>query len=122
MENSTAVPLNATTNTDTSMNGLVILEYTLFAIIFIVGVVGNILVCLVILKTPSMRSTRNYLIINLAVADITVALVCIPFDVIIRIYGDTWILGAALCKIIWPSMTLVTTCSAATLAAISYDR
>lgn len=121
MENSTE-PLNATTSTDTSVNGLVILEYTLFTIIFIVGVVGNILVCLVILKTPSMRSTRNYLIINLAIADITVALVCIPFDVVIKIYGDTWILGAVLCKIIWPSMTLVTTCSAATLAAISYDR
>lgn len=118
MENGT---LNVT-STDESVSPLMIVEYVLFTIIFIVGVVGNILVCLVILKTPSMRSTRNYLIVNLAIADITVALVCIPFDVIIRVYGEHWVLGAGLCKIIWPSMTLVTTCSAATLAAISYDR
>ncbi|EDO49619.1 predicted protein, partial [Nematostella vectensis] len=94
----------------------------LFAIIFIVGVVGNSLVCLVIFKTPNMRNTRNYLIVNLAIADITVALVCIPFDVVIRVYGDTWVLGAAMCKMVWPSMTFVATCSAATLAAISFDR
>lgn len=115
---------NATSNTTTneSVNALMVVEYVLFTVIFIVGVVGNSLVCLVILKTPSMRSTRNYLIVNLAIADITVALVCIPFDVIIRVHGDHWVLGGALCKVIWPSMTLVTTCSAATLAAISYDR
>jgi hypothetical protein len=125
MENATVVTgfsSNTTTSAETTISALMILEYILFSIIFIVGVVGNMLVCLVILKTPNMRSTRNYLIVNLAVADITVALVCIPFDVVIKVYGNSWVLGAALCKIIWPSMTLVTTCSAATLAAISFDR
>ncbi|XP_032223044.2 orexin receptor type 2 [Nematostella vectensis] len=123
MENSTDfIRTTNTTPTAGDLTALRVAEYSLFAIIFIVGVVGNSLVCLVIFKTPNMRNTRNYLIVNLAIADITVALVCIPFDVVIRVYGDTWVLGAAMCKMVWPSMTFVATCSAATLAAISFDR
>lgn len=87
-----------------------------------VSVLGNILVCLVIHNTASMRNTRNYLIVNLAVADLTVALVCIPFDVALKAQNDPWPFGAFLCRVIWPAMTLVTQCSAATLAAISLDR
>ena len=99
-----------------------IAQYILFAVIFVVSVLGNILVCLVIHNTRSMRNTRNYLIMNLAVADLTVALVCIPFDVAVQIHGGPWPFGEFLCRIIWPAMTLVTQCSAATLAAISFDR
>ena len=120
MYSTTSSPTNITTTN--SITALRVTEYVLFIIIFIISVVGNVLVCLVIYKTPSMRTTRNYLLVNLAVADLTVALVCIPFDVVLKVYGSPWPLGDAMCKIIWPSQTLTTMCSAATLSAISYDR
>ena len=78
--------------------------------------------CLVIAATRRMRTTRNYLLVNLAVSDLTVALLCIPFDMVVKITEPEWQLGGAMCKLLWPSMTLVTNSSAATLAIISYDR
>lgn len=99
-----------------------ILQFTLFAVIFVVSATGNTLVCLVIALTRRMRTTRNYLLVNLAVSDLTVALMCIPFDMVVKVTAPGWPLGDAMCKLLWPSMTLVTNSSAATLAAISYDR
>lgn len=99
-----------------------VLQFTLFAIIFTVSTTGNILVCLVVARTRRMRTTRNYLLVNLAVSDLTVALLCIPFDMVLKITAPEWPLGAAMCKLLWPSMTLVTNSSAATLAVISFDR
>ena len=101
---------------------LQIVEYTIFVIVFLISVVGNILVCLVIFGTPRMRTTRNFLLVNLAVSDLTVALLCIPFDVVLKITEPHWPLGAAMCNVLWPAMTLVTNCSSSTLAAISLDR
>lgn len=99
-----------------------ITEYTIFTVVFVISVVGNVLVCLVIFNTPRMRTTRNYLLVNLAVSDLTVALLCIPFDVVLKVAQPYWPLGAAMCNILWPAMTLVTNCSSFTLAAISLDR
>jgi len=104
------------------MTGIQATEYTFFAIIFLCGVTGNTLVCLVISQTPRMRTTRNFLLVNLAVSDLMVALLCIPFDIALKVTHPVWPLGAAMCKLLWPAMTLFTNCSAATLAAISYDR
>ncbi|KAL9973913.1 hypothetical protein ACROYT_G020429 [Oculina patagonica] len=109
-------------STVSNFTWLQISEYTIFTIVFLASVTGNILVCLVIFKTPRMRTTRNYLLVNLAVSDLTVALLCIPFDVVLKITDPHWPLGAAMCNILWPAMTLVTNCSSATLAAISLDR
>lgn len=108
--------------TDTAMTGIQATEYTFFSIIFLCGVTGNTLVCLVISQTPRMRTTRNFLLVNLAVSDLMVALLCIPFDITLKVTHPVWPLGAAMCKLLWPAMTLFTNCSAATLAAISYDR
>jgi len=99
-----------------------VLQYTMFTAIFVISVIGNTLVCLVIARAPRMRTTRNFLLVNLAVADLTVALLCIPFEVVLKITYPRWPLGSAMCKILWPTMTSVTTCSSATLVAISYDR
>ena len=126
MNNSTHItnldtkPTSEAESTDTQW--LDILQFTLFVVIFILSATGNTLVCLVVARTRCMRTTRNYLLVNLAVSDLTVALLCIPFDMVLKIVAPDWPLGAAMCKLLWPSMTLVTNSSAATLAVISYDR
>lgn len=109
-------------NSEFGITWLQTVEYTIFAIVFLVSVVGNILVCLVIFGTPRMRTTRNFLLVNLAVSDLTVALLCIPFDVALKITEPHWPLGAAMCNLLWPAMTLVTNSSSSTLATISLDR
>ena len=98
------------------------LQFSMYAAIFMVSVTGNTLVCLVIARTPRMRTTRNYLLVNLALADLTVAMLCIPFEVVIKLTFPRWSLGPVMCKLLWPTMTSVTTCSSITLVAISFDR
>lgn len=53
--------------------------FVLFGIIFIVGLIGNLLVVIVVILNPNMRSTTNYLIINLAISDLLFVIMCIPF-------------------------------------------
>lgn len=52
-----------------------------YSVIFIVGVVGNFLVCLVILKHRNMKTPTNYYLFSLAVSDLLVLLFGMPLEV-----------------------------------------
>ncbi len=69
------------------------------AVTFVVGLVGNALVCIAVYKNRAMRNVTNYFIVNLAVADFMVILFCLPPTVVWDI-TETWFLGTALCKIV----------------------
>ena len=43
-------------------------------VMFITGIFGNLSVCCVILRIPSMRSATNYYLFSLAVADLSILL------------------------------------------------
>ena len=53
-----------------------------FAVIVVVNLIGNSLVCLIVLRYPPKRTPINYLLVNLAVSDILVALFITPQYVI----------------------------------------
>lgn len=77
-------------------------EWALIAahiIVFISGLVGNALVCVAVFRNTSMRTVTNYFIVNLAVADFLVILICLPPTVIWDV-TNTWFLGETLCKIV----------------------
>ena len=48
----------------------------LYSLIVLLGVVGNGLVIIIVRKAPSMHTTTNYLLMNLAVADLLTLLFC----------------------------------------------
>ncbi|NXI39597.1 NMUR2 protein, partial [Galbula dea] len=52
-----------------------------YTLIFVVGVVGNSLVCLVILKHQNMKTPTNYYLFSLAVSDLLVLLFGMPLEV-----------------------------------------
>ena len=68
-----------------------------------------------------MKNVTNYFIVNLAAADLSVLLICIPFD-----FGEQvthkWPYGGFLCRLIYPLQTMATTASVFTLVAISLNR
>lgn len=68
-------------------------------VIFIVGVTGNLLVPLVVIKTKYLRNSTNLFLINLSMADLLVLLVCMPI-VFIELHSrpETWLLGESMCK------------------------
>lgn len=67
--------------------------------VFISGLVGNTLVCLSVYRNKSLQTVTNYYIVNLAVADFLVIMICLPPTV----YWDlnlTWNFGLVLCKLV----------------------
>ncbi|KAG8226879.1 hypothetical protein J437_LFUL005638 [Ladona fulva] len=69
------------------------------AVVFVVGLVGNALVCAAVRRNHSMRTVTNYFIVNLAVADFMVILFCLAPTVAWDV-TETWFMGTALCKIV----------------------
>lgn len=69
------------------------------AIVFIIGLIGNVLVCVAVYKNHTMRTVTNYFIVNLALADFLVILFCLPPTVIWDI-TLTWFFGLTMCKIV----------------------
>lgn len=68
------------------------------ALIFIVGIIGNLMVLTVIIRQRDMRTHMNYLLASLCVADLQVLIICQPIG-LIEFYGkDRWYLGEAMCK------------------------
>ena len=68
-------------------------------VVFIVGLVGNFLVCFAVWRNHHMRTVTNYFIVNLALADFMVILICLPAS-LVEDMRHTWYIGLTLCKII----------------------
>ena len=49
---------------------------TLYCVIVLLGVIGNVVVITIVRKMPSMHTTTNYLLMNLALADLLTLLLC----------------------------------------------
>jgi len=116
---------NGTGNGD-SMSGpyemWAIVLITLTCGIIVVGtVVGNILVCTAVAIVRKLRTPSNLLIVSLAVSDLLVAVMVMPFATMYEVMGR-WALGKAVCDM-WTSLdVLLCTASILNLCAISVDR
>lgn len=71
----------------------------LHSIVFVIGLVGNTLVCVAVYRNHTMRTVTNYFIVNLAVADFLVIFFCLPPSVVWDV-TSTWFFGTAMCKIV----------------------
>lgn len=61
------------------------LEYgslAVFAVLMITGLVGNFLVIFVVIRNECMRTMTNYFLVNLALSDFMVLLICLPFTIL----------------------------------------
>ena len=94
----------------------------LYIVIFLISVIGNSLVCLVILRRRKMKTVTNYFILNLAIADLALTCICIPFDIPVQEMDYNWPYGAAMCKILYPLQTLTLFASVYTLTVVSLVR
>lgn len=77
---------------------LVISLTVLYTLIFVIGIVGNALVTLVVLRGRTLRTSVNYFLISLCVADILVIIVCMPTAWVDIYSQDVWYFGEAMCK------------------------
>lgn len=114
--------VETTQASDEMLPDLRALKLTLYVVIFIVSAVGNSLVCTVILRKSKMKTVTNYFILNLAIADLTLTCICIPFDIPVQEMDHRWPYGALLCKFLYPLQTLSLFASIFTLTTVSLSR
>lgn len=91
------------------------------SIIIVLTIIGNILVILSVFTYKPLRIVQNFFIVSLAVADLTVALLVLPFNVAYSILGR-WEFGIYLCKMWLTCDIMCCTSSILNLCAIALDR
>ncbi|KAK0052134.1 orexin receptor type 2 [Biomphalaria pfeifferi] len=92
-----------------------------YLITFVVGLVGNALVCFAVCRNPNMRTVTNVFIVNLAVGDFLVILFCLP-PTLLHDVTETWFLGSITCKAVLFLQPTSVSVSVLTLSAISVER
>ncbi|XP_006894805.1 PREDICTED: neuromedin-U receptor 2-like [Elephantulus edwardii] len=99
-----------------------------YTLIFVVGVVGNILVCLVIVQHETMKTPTNYYLFSLAVSDLLVLLLGMPLEVYEMWHNYPFLFGPIGCyfktalfeTVCFASILSVTTVSVERYVAILY--
>lgn len=93
----------------------------IYSLIFLIGITGNSLVVYVVCRKKSMQSVTNLFIMNLALSDILMCLLAVPFTPI-SFFQEYWILGEFLCHLIPFSLSISVYVSTLTSLAIAIDR
>ncbi|XP_076322000.1 neuropeptide receptor 15-like [Tachypleus tridentatus] len=127
IENETSMAVNITLGDDDdehlpASKVTIISLSVLFFVIGSVGLVGNFLVIYMILSDTRMRSSMtNLFIMNLAISDFIIMIVCVP-DIIQFMENNGWQLGLTSCKVIRFSEVSALYASVMTLVSVCIER
>ncbi|XP_074643997.1 putative G-protein coupled receptor No18 [Tubulanus polymorphus] len=90
-------------------------------IFIIITIIGNILVILSVFTYRPLKNVQNFFIVSLACADLAVAILVMPFN-IINFILEYWIFGNVFCNVWLTCDVLCCTASILNLCAIATDR
>uniref|UniRef100_A0A3Q2FXW0 Dopamine receptor D2 like n=1 Tax=Cyprinodon variegatus TaxID=28743 RepID=A0A3Q2FXW0_CYPVA len=94
----------------------VLLVLLIFCVVF-----GNVLVCVAVSRERALQTTTNYLIVSLAVSDLLLATLVMPWGVYLEVVGE-WRFSLIHCDILLTLDVMMCTASILNLCAISIDR
>ncbi|XP_029301051.1 neuropeptide FF receptor 2-like [Cottoperca gobio] len=92
-----------------------------YLLIFLVCMVGNVVVCFIVLRNKNMRTVTNLFILNLAISDLLVGIFCMPTTLVDNIITG-WPFGSVVCKLSGMVQGISVSASVFTLVAIAVDR
>ncbi|CAL8248867.1 unnamed protein product [Merluccius merluccius] len=92
-----------------------------YLFIFLLCMVGNILVCLIVLGNRRMHTVTNLFILNLAVSDLLVGIFCIPTTLVDNLITG-WPFTNIVCKMSGFVQGMSVSASVFTLVAIAVER
>ncbi|KAL2084079.1 hypothetical protein ACEWY4_019597 [Coilia grayii] len=93
----------------------VLLVLVIFCVVF-----GNVLVCVAVSRERALQTTTNYLIVSLAVSDLLLATLVMPWGVYLEVVGE-WRFSRLHCDILLTLDVMMCTASILNLCAISID-
>ncbi|KAM6972439.1 neuropeptide Y receptor type 2 [Aplochiton taeniatus] len=105
----------------TKQIGVQVILILAYSTIILFGVTGNSLVIYVVYKFKTLRTVTNFFIVNLAVADLLVNTLCLPYTLIYTLLGE-WRFGQILCFMLPYAQGLAVHVSTITLNIIALDR
>uniref|UniRef100_A0A8C1D9A3 D(3) dopamine receptor n=1 Tax=Cyprinus carpio carpio TaxID=630221 RepID=A0A8C1D9A3_CYPCA len=94
----------------------------LYSILILAIVFGNVLVCIAVLREKALQTSTNYLVVSLAVADLLVASLVMPWAVYLEVVGGAWLFSRLYCNVFVTLDVMMCTASILNLCAISIDR
>ena len=102
--------------------GALVFQVTLWSTIVFLGVVGNFLVCLVILSQAKMKTSKNYYLLSLAIADLGLLLIMYPVVLLKYLSPFRWLLGKHACHYLYPTVEVFFGASVWSITAIAVER
>lgn len=97
----------------------------IYCLIFIISLAGNSLIGIIVYKRKRMRTSTNFLIVNMAMSDLLLPIFLFP-KVVTQLYVDSWLIGGALvqalCKLHIFLSDVSVTVSTQSLTLITVDR
>ncbi|CAL8288622.1 unnamed protein product [Merluccius merluccius] len=94
----------------------VLLVLLIFCVVF-----GNVLVCVAVWGERTLQTTTNYLIVSLAVSDLLLATLVMPWGVYLEVVGE-WGFSLLHCDLLLTLDVMMCSASILNLCAISIDR
>lgn len=95
---------------------------SVLTLITLLTIAGNCLVVISVCFVKKLRQPSNYLIVSLALADLSVAVAVMPFVSVTDLIGGKWIFGHFFCNVFIAMDVMCCTASIMTLCVISIDR
>lgn len=97
------------------------LFFILYTTIFVLGIFGNVLVCYVVFRNKAMQTVTNLFITNLALSDILLCVLAVPFTPLYTFLGE-WVFGKVICHLVSYAQGTSVYISTLTLTSIAIDR
>ncbi|XP_036282372.1 gastrin/cholecystokinin type B receptor [Pipistrellus kuhlii] len=97
------------------------IRVTLYAVIFLMSVGGNVLIIVILGLSRRLRTVTNTFLLSLAVSDLLLAVACMPFTLLPNLMG-TFIFGTVVCKAVAYLMGVSVSVSTLSLVAIALER
>ncbi|CAH0719042.1 unnamed protein product, partial [Brenthis ino] len=91
-------------------------------VIFLTGVIGNVCVCVVIVRNPGLHTATNYYLFSLAISDLLLLLFGLPNDLTVYWHQYPYSLGLVFCKLRAFISEAATYVSVLTISAFSLER
>ncbi|KAK3735052.1 hypothetical protein QZH41_001740 [Actinostola sp. cb2023] len=101
-------------------NPYYLIKTSLFAMVFVTGVIGNSFVISTVLRLNEMKTSCNYLIMTIAVADMGVAVLATPLRIVENYIG--WPFGETVCRLLVPLQDVLVCVSVVAHTCIALER
>ena len=94
-------------------------------LILVVSLIGNSLIVIIVFKTPTLKKTINFMMVNMAISDLLFPIFLFPLN-LVEMQADFWLISDSLhltlCKIGFFLLTVSATVSIQSLILITVDR